>query len=226
MRIGKLKIGIFMAALAFGFFIFIPKSTLALEITVESISAFNSANVTIKDFYSGSLRTEYGLNTTELGYLDAFCVENAWAPTSSEKYELISVPQSLYEAAWVAQQYWGGNTWRYNKEDYQIAIWEIVFDSNPDTNKYYYGSDWDTTGNFKYNSGANFNNIDNILKVTFGNLSNAVAVSLAHNPVGDYTSPGKQDYLVNYSVPEPATMILLGFGIFGLGVLRKKSQLA
>ncbi len=211
-----------LATLLFGFLMAVPNTSLATTIEVEVIST-NWADVQI---YGTNYRanTEYTLDTS-IGLLDAFCVEGRLASHDKEEYEILSVPEQLKEVAWLADQYWTGgwNHWNnldgriLSKKEFQIAIWEIVMDS-PDGNGNYNLNE----GNFilrNENNNTNKANIEYILDQTLDNTYNDY-VYWVRNPVG-YEEPGFQDYLVKHSVPEPTTMLLLGFSILVLGVCRK-----
>lgn len=203
-----------MPLLVIGLILSIPNFALATPFQVTSVGYQNTARVTIGGLVTnGGVYTEYELHTDLFGTLDAFCVEGVAAPTRfPQAYELLVVPDNLSVAAWVAEQYWTGNTAGFAKEDYQIAIWELVFDSAA-------GSDLDD-GNFRYHSGADRDNIEAILGWDFGIPSSMV--SLAHNPVGDYTRSGYQDYLVTNPVPEPGTVFLFGAGLIAMAVVGRK----
>ncbi len=209
--------------LAIGVILSIPTVTLATPFEVIGMGYEDRAKVTIDGFIDrGRVYTEYELYTDMYGTLDAFCVEEVAAPSSfPELYEFLAVPGDLREAAWVAEQYWAGNTAGFDKEEYQIAIWELAFDGVGDIDL--------GDGNFIFHRGANRENIETILGWDFGDPSDMVA--LAHNPVGDYTNPGKQDYLVhrpssvNHSIPEPATRLLLGFGLMALAGVGRRNLL-
>ena len=110
--------------LAIGLILSIPNLASATPFEVISIGYQNTARVTIGSLITnGGVYTEYELHTDIFGTLDAFCVEKVDAPTSSQLYDLLVVPDGLDIAARVAEQYWAGNAAGYAKEDYQIAIW-------------------------------------------------------------------------------------------------------
>lgn len=216
---------VMLATLLFGFLMAVPNSAFATPIKVTVTHTDETATVAFAGFESGNwvnAYTEYTLETDLFGNLDAFCVQGVAASTQEQDYEILPVPEHLNQAAWLAEQWWTGNysSWELTnptKEDFQIAIWEIVLDDTIDL----------TDGNFRYDNSsntANLANINNILGQEFGTTSDNV--SWVHNPVGEYDNdtypgPGYQDYLVKHSVPEPTTMLLLGFSILVLGVCRK-----
>ncbi len=214
----NLALRMVLALMAFGLLLSAPNAALAIPFSAEALTTDNRAKVTIKPIVSyGWVHTEYTLRTDLFGDLDAFCVQNVFASSGTEQYELVPVPDQLARAAWIAEHYWNGVGLLGSKEDYQIAIWEIVFDGgNINLSK----------GNFRYHSGASSKKINKILNLQWGTPSDMV--SLAHNPVGDWHNPGYQDFLVRYPfqqtepVSEPATMLLLGVGLIGLAGIGRK----
>ena len=158
--------------------------------------------------------TQYWLDTVQLGILDAFCVEDAYA-NSSISYELVNViPGGLTTAAGIASRYFDGsvlalssiNNQTEAKVATQLAIWQnlgIATTSDP----YYSPLVSDI---FYY--------------LDFSSILDSIW--LAESPADGYAggSSGKsQDYLV--SVPDADIMWLLGPAFIMLGLLgRKKSN--
>jgi hypothetical protein len=152
--------------------------------------------------------TEYKFKATELGlsYLDAFCIESVLVDSTSS-YSLVSFNEYVntsdkkddyLKAAKIASNFFYGNALRWSKSATQIAIWNILF-----------GTEAAEESLQTLAQGIR----DSISTIDW---KGAVSVAKGH-------TPNSQDYFLPVSVPEPKTILLLGFGLFGLLCTRKKS---
>ena len=154
--------------------------------------------------------TNYTFDADQLdGPLEAFCVQNTPA-NQSYTYELIPVDSSINPLAVKIADYYFSNSGLIQR-DFQIAIWHaqgVVSGGLPPSSEaaaqgIYNGTDL----------GVNWSNY----------VLNPDRVSLAHSPYEASGATGdSQDYLV--SVPEPATLLLLGTGMLGIAVVGRKKR--
>ncbi len=140
-----------------------------------------------------------------IGQFKAFCIDPAESNAQkSPTYDLVGVPnQAKYnEAAWLFQQYKSNTYSGYSVTDYQMAIWKTVLGAN-----FWYSSP---------NSHVNTLVADAAGHGGF-NASNFSIVSSPRNTDLSHTyGVPNQDFLIDYNVPEPSILVLIGMGMIAL----------
>lgn len=206
----------------------LPMSAFATPIgTVNMQIGYTSPNINVNGTtyygdYDATLKTDIsGIFANGFEH-EVFCTENAELkdnPTDYDIYKIAGINGSLAqgstidlqailtEATWYANWFLNvSNQSDAAKGTAQLAIWNAIGwanSTNPLANEYASATDKDAYINDWY-----------------------LAVSPANDGPIEIGQVG-QNYLVKASpVPEPATMVLLGFGILGMaGVRRKQKQL-
>ena len=200
---------IWLVFLCLGIAIISTDNSEALTMPIDVVDIDYDTTVSGVSYY-----TRYWLETN-MGRLDAFCVENV-AALPVKQYELYQpIPTDLTTAARIASRYYDGsvlsqigiiNDELQAKVSTQLAIWVnlgII-----------------SQGSIK--DGDYLSRVAAILDPTIFSLGSiSDSIWLARSPIGGAPGVG-QDYLV--SIPDASIMFLLGSALLGLGLFGRKRK--
>ncbi len=172
--------------------------------------------------YAGEYILRITSGATIIDY-HGFCIDPAYAPSTKVEYWLQDVQmgeEKYAAAAWLFNKYLSEPIKNNHTEaSYQLAIWEVVFDSTP-------GSISDGQGSFyvrgTYDRTLAENLIDEVGLVDLSTFDPKGFVKVV-NPETGYYGGGYQDYMIH--VPEPSGLLLLVAGLLGVGAGIRRNRL-